>query len=273
MGLTTLSRNVAVLTGLVLWTFASGSCRAESFLYAEDFDNLNGAQQYVDAASVLGNEWTFHTQSHYGNQAGGSTPSQGTNSSRAQGRARIYDWGGSRGGVLVLDDDYGDNIYSLTEAVLQLDLQNQSNVTLTFDHYDADDENHAIGTNAFVNHKFADGVAVSSDGSNWVPLVEFSQGNNTWREYTANISDLVASSGLLSLTSSFLIKFQQYDNYYHGYDGRKFDDILLTSSGGANNTSPVPEPATATLFGFGLMGMAYLRRRKGRLTDTRPQEA
>ncbi len=227
-----------------------GACFGSSVLYEENFDVFSGSDSqgiYVDAGSNLGSEWSFYS----------------TN----EGRTRIYNWGGSRDGVLVLDDRRGNSTYSLNEAVLTLDLDGKTDVVLDFKHYDAKDEEHPIGNNPFVGHRNKDGVAVSSDNTNWFPLVNFNQSNNTWKSYTASISDLVASVGnssLLSLTSQFFIKFQQYDNYPHGSDGRKFDNIVLHGlmPPGSGGQSTVPEPATATLFAIGLVGMACYRRRK-----------
>ncbi len=254
-----------------------GACFAASVLYQEDFNvttfptpnssNFDDPVNYVDAASNLGSEWQFNVV-----PAGG------------EGRSRIFNWsgavGGTRGGVLLLDDRVGNSTYSLNEAVLTVDLDGKSDVVLDFQQYDSSDEENllvqpnssnpndwSLGSGAFTGSKNADGVAVSSDGSFWFPLLNFSQQNGSWKSYTASISDLVAAVGnssLLSLTSQFFIKFQQYDNYPHGYDGRKFDNIVLSGNmlPGGGGQSTVPEPATATLFAIGLAGMAFYRRRK-----------
>ncbi len=49
-----------------------------------------------------------------------------------QSHIRLYGFDGTRGGVLVMDDTNGDNIYSLNEAILTLNLQNKTNVSLSF---------------------------------------------------------------------------------------------------------------------------------------------
>jgi hypothetical protein len=217
--------------------FVTKDGTAEWIVYAEDFDGLNGGSSYVSAEPALGDEWSFYK----------------TN----EGRSRIYDWGGSRGGVLILDDYLGNNTYSLNEAILTVNLLGYTDVTMQFSHYDADDEEHGIGTSSYVNHKNADGVSVSSDGTNWYPLVNFSQSNGSWKSYLADISALVDAKPLLSLSSNFQIKLQQYDNYSHGSDGRKFDSIVIKGE----QQAPVPEPATATLFGIGMIGLAVSRRK------------
>ena len=226
---------IIVVTSALCFVTTVG--RAEWIVYAEDFDGLNGGNSYVSAEAALGAEWSFY--------------------SSKEGRSRIYDWGGSRGGVLILDDYLGNNKFSLNEAILTVNLLGYTDVTMQFSHYDADDEEHGIGTSPFVNHKNADGVSVSSDGTNWYPLVSFSQSNNSWKSYWADISALIDVVPQLELSDNFQIKFQQYDNYSHGSDGRKFDSIVIEGE----LQSPVPEPATATLFGIGLLGLAVSRRK------------
>ncbi len=265
-------RHILALSILGLLS-GQGACFAASVLYQEDFNiTFPSGVSYVDAAPNLGAEWNFNI-----------VPVNG------EGRSRIYNWGGTRGGVLLLDDRVGNSTYSLNEAILTVDLSGKSDVVLDFQQYDSSDEENLIvqpnssnpndwtlGSGAFTGSKNADGVAVSSDGSLWFPLLNFSQQNGTWKSYTASISDLVAAVGnssLLSLTSQFFIKFQQYDNYPHGYDGRKFDNIVLTGNmlPGGGGQSTVPEPATAALFAIGLAGMAFYRRR--RRTGSTPSHA
>ena len=50
-----------------------------------------------------------------------------------------------------------------------------------------------------------------------------SYSDNTWRTFTLDVDALAASAGL-SLTSTFVIKFQQYDNWpaIKDGDGREF---------------------------------------------------
>ncbi|MBX3436732.1 MAG: PEP-CTERM sorting domain-containing protein [Planctomycetaceae bacterium] len=248
----------AHLWALVAVSLASfpvtGLASSTAFTYEENFNvSFPSGTSYVTATSSnLGAEWSFY-------------------SSTSQGLRQIYNWGGTRGGVLILHDGVNDSTYTLNEAILTLNLLGMKEVTLSFEHYDSNDEEHALGTAKYTNHKNADGVSVSSDGVNWFPLVNFNQSNNTWKTYTASISDLITSIGnasLLQLTSQFFIKFQQYDNRKHGDDGRKFDNILVSGKIPQNTpTSSVPEPATATLFGIGLLGMAWGRRRRQKTAD------
>lgn len=262
-----------VLFAPVLVFSANTTALSSSVLYQEDFDaTFPSGQSYVSAATNLGAEWSFY-------------------SSTTQGRTQIYNWGGSRGGVLILHDGVNDSTYTLNEAILKLDLLGKTNVELIFSHYDSSDEEHAIGTISFTDHRYADGVAVSSNGTDWFPLVNFYQGtspwvtyttngttwlpqnnfsqsNGSWVTYAADLSGFVGANPLLQLTSQFFIKFQQYDNRKHGDDGRKFDNLLVKGMMPPDTPpgqSVVPEPTTATLFGIGLLGLTcYHRRRRAR---------
>ncbi|TWT40100.1 hypothetical protein KOR42_49950 [Thalassoglobus neptunius] len=219
--------------------------------YSQNFNNLNGSRRYVDADSNLGAEWSFNS----------------TN----EGRTRVYDWRGSRGGVLVLDDKYGNNTYSLNEAIVNVSLLSLTNVKLSFEHYDSYDEENSIGTRMFTGSKNADGVSISSNGVNWFPIVNFNQWNGTWKTYNVDLTAFAESVGssLLDLSGNLQIKFQQYDNYPHGSDGRKFDNILVTGELAGPNLT-VPEPATASLFVMavgGLAGSQTLKRRRRRASQ------
>lgn len=226
------------LVGAFLCTAAGTD--ASSVLYSEDF-TFTGSGNYQDASSALGSEWTL--------------------SSTNQGRSRIYNWGGSRGGVLVLDDWDDGNNYSRNEAILSVDLLGMTGVTLSFEEYDSKDEEHSIGTSPYTGSRNGDGLSVSSDGTTWVPVVSFGDHNGSWRGYTFDLSAIVSGSSLLQLSSNFLLKFQQYDNYQHGTDGRKFDNILLTGTPSATPPA-VPEPSSMILLGVCGVGLLSRRRRQ-----------
>jgi len=113
--------------------------------------------------------------------------------------------------------------YALNEAILHINLTGvTTRVTLSFYHLSQGDETHTDSLAAgqtFTGHRNADLVAVSSDGG------------ATWR-----VVQMLGASGTVTLTlepdvtaqsPDFLIKFQQYDNYEWGTDGRAFDDVRV----------------------------------------------
>jgi uncharacterized repeat protein (TIGR01451 family) len=127
------------------------------------------------------------------------------------------------GGALRLSDTVDGGAYALAEAILHLDLDGQSGVQLSFDHINAADEAHALPT-TFTGHANGDGVAFSADGTTWHRLTALDG------SFTGQVFDLdaaIAAAGI-SYTNDFQIKFQQYDNYSWGLDGRAFDNILVT---------------------------------------------
>ena len=56
-----------------------------------------------------------------------------------------------------------------------------------------------------------------------------------------------------TLGANFSIKFQQYDNFPRNYDGRGYDEVVIDE---------IPERGTLALFGVGLAGFGFARRRK-----------
>jgi hypothetical protein len=92
-------------------------------------------------------------------------------------------------------------------------------------------------------------------------LTPGSYSDNTWRNFTLDVDALAAANGL-TLTSTFIIEFQQYDDYPITTDGFAFDDISVTvpSGGGgaitaeteSNNTSGTANGPVGT--GVGVSG-------------------
>ena len=135
-----------------------------------------------------------------------------------QGRIQVV------GGRLRMDDSVGDGTYSLNEAILHLNLTGKTSVTLILDHYDLADEVNTIVPATFSGHYKGDGIAASIDGTNWIKLSDLT--------VTSSISlnlDLVSLFGAGADLSDVRIKFQQYDNYPVGSDGREFDNIKVIS--------------------------------------------
>jgi hypothetical protein len=107
--------------------------------------------------------------------------------------------------------------FSTNEARLHLDLSGESQVQLSFWWKEFSDENHV-----------EDGVFFSDDdGRTFTKVLNLTGGNRTYVEKTLDVDQLAASHGL-SLNNTFVIKFQQRDNYRIATDGFAFDDVRVS---------------------------------------------
>jgi hypothetical protein len=114
-----------------------------------------------------------------------------------------------------------NNHYSTNEAKLHLNFTSINQAELTFWWKEFNDETHSN-----------DGVYFSDDGgTNFTKVHSLSGGSTTWQEIELDI-DQLAGNYNLDLTSHFVIKFQQYDNYSISSDGFAFDDISINETGG-----------------------------------------
>jgi PKD repeat protein len=138
-----------------------------------------------------------------------------TQSDNSEGRIQITTANGPRGTYhLTMDDNTDGSLYAQNEAWLRLDLSGQSQVELTFWWKEFSDENQT-----------QDGVFISdNDGSTFTKVYDLYNGTSTYAQVTLDIDQLAAANGL-SLSNTFVIKFQQYDNYGIPTDGMAFDDI------------------------------------------------
>ena len=165
----------------------------------------------------------------------GSLDSYWATASNNNGRIQITTANTPHGGSYHMTMDCSSNgTYSTNEAWLHLDLSGQSQVDLAFWWKDFSDETHST-----------DGVYFSDDGGSSFTKVQDLNGgsytNNSWREWNLDLDDLAGSNGL-SLSSTFVVKFQQYDNYQATTDGMAFDDISVTAGA-------TPNPPTAAFSG------------------------
>ena len=126
-------------------------------------------------------------------------------------------------GQLQLDDDTNDSVASLNEAILHLNLAGLSNLTLTLDHIDSNDQDTALPA-TFIGHSEGDGISFSSDGTTWHKLADLA-GSFAGRSF--DLDTAVAAAGI-GYTSDFRIKFQQFDDFSFPADGRAFDNITMT---------------------------------------------
>ncbi|MDN5204703.1 T9SS type A sorting domain-containing protein [Fulvivirgaceae bacterium BMA10] len=114
-----------------------------------------------------------------------------------------------------------DDLYAQNEAELYIDLSGQTQVELEFYYKDFDDETDT-----------EDGIFLSDDGgSTFTKVFDFNGGSYAGNQYNQVILDIdqLATSNSLTLNGTFVVKFQQYDNFTieNGSDGVGIDDITL----------------------------------------------
>lgn len=167
-----------------------------------------------------------------GFESGSLDDSWNTASSSSFGRIQVTSANTPYAGSYHLTMDVTTNgNYSQNEAWLHLNLSGESQVTLDFQWKDFSDETNT-----------QDGVFFSDDGgSNFVKVQDLpgaSYANNVWNSFSLDLDNLASSNGL-SLSSTFIVKFQHYDNYAIATDGFAFDEISVTGSGPPVNNPPV----------------------------------
>ena len=159
----------------------------------------------------------------------GSLSQYWTTSSPAPGRILVTTANTPHSGTRHLTMDVGTNgTYVQNEALLHLNLTGAGQTDLSFWWKEFGDETHA-----------QDGVYFSDNGGSSFVKVQDLNGasytNSTWYQFNLDVDALCAANGL-SQTATFVVKFQQYDNYAIATDGMAFDDISVTTVTG---TPPV----------------------------------
>jgi|GEM_PF-2108685 len=143
-----------------------------------------------------------------------------TYSSSAQfGRIQITDLYSPNTGTqhMTMDVTTNGNI-NTNEAHLGLDLSGVTDAVLSFAWKEFGDESN-----------YQDGVWFSDDGgASFTKAYDLINGSTTYQTITIDI-DLIAAYLGLSLTNTFIVKFQQYDNFSIPTDGFAFDDISVTA--------------------------------------------
>ncbi len=143
-----------------------------------------------------------------------------TQSSNSEGRIQITTANIPHSGSyhMTMDDNTSGGLYVQNEAWLNVNLAGKADVELSFWWKEWSDETHT-----------QDGIYFSDNGgSSFTKVNNLSGATTTWQEIVLDLDNLASTYGL-SLTSTFVIKFQQYDNYPIASDGMAFDDISVTS--------------------------------------------
>lgn len=136
--------------------------------------------------------------------------------------------------------------YSLNELIVTANLSGQQGVRLRFWHKRFRYESDNAMSDAFVGHAYADGVAISVNGTNWYKvhgLTAAETGTNEYRQFDVALDPILAAHGL-DFTERVQIKFQMYGYYYPPNYGRFVDDIsLYTQSGDVRFSAPTLDVA------------------------------
>jgi hypothetical protein len=137
-----------------------------------------------------------------------------------EGRVLVTDeFNPNYGSKLLLMDSQIDNLYSVNEAWLHIDLENYPNndrVLCKFHWKQFDD-----------NTDPADGVYISDDnGQSFVQVFTFPQISNSWQETVLDIDNLMNDHGLQK-SDNMIIKFQYASNSYAPTDGIVIDDVRV----------------------------------------------
>jgi len=143
---------------------------------------------------------------------------------------------------LTMDDYSSGGNYSQCEAWLHLNLVGKNDVDLTFWWKEFSDEDHT-----------QDGVYFSDNGgSTFTKVYNLTGGSTSYQQIALDVDQLASSAGL-SLTGTFVVKFQQYDNYPISSDGFAFDDISVIS----NEAPPVAEFSADPTAGVAPLSVAF----------------
>ena len=116
-----------------------------------------------------------------------------------------------------MDDNLNGGLYAQNEAWLQLNLAGESQVDLT-----SGGRNSATRPTPRTACIFSD-----NGGASFAKVYDLTNGTATYQQIVLDVDALAAGATASSLTSTFVVKFQQYDNYGITTDGMAFDDISV----------------------------------------------
>jgi len=145
-----------------------------------------------------------------------------TYKSNSAGRTRVLNTNGPfAGSYHMVMDVSTSGVFNQNEAWLHLNLAGHSQVNLAFRWKEFGDETHT-----------QDGVYFSNNGgTSFVKVQSLSGSSTAWASFNLDLDALAAANGL-SLTSTFIVKFQQYDDFPITTDGFAFDEISVTGGTG-----------------------------------------
>jgi Ca2+-binding RTX toxin-like protein len=198
-------------------------------LGAQGFDNVAGAGLIDAYNAVFGAVEPALLPFADSFEDGNLSPAYETHTTGA-GRIQVTGNNNPMGTRHLTLDSSANGTDSLNEVILHVNTTSRSDVQLSFDQKEFDDEDRVMPV-SFTGSVNADGVALSVDGTNWFRLFDLTGTNssNTYQTRTIDLSAFAIAQGL-TLGSDVQIKFQQFDNFGIGTDGFAFDNISVTGT-------------------------------------------
>jgi hypothetical protein len=179
-----------------------------------------------------------------------------TNSTAAGQARRVTTSGPYEGGQHFLMDSSTAGVRSLNELILAVDLSGQANASLFFFHKTTGDEADPL-ISQFIGSLEGDGVSISEDGNTWFLVTDLSTGIlSTYQPFKVDLAAQAAANNI-NVNGSFLIKFQQTDNFPTPSDGFFFDEVIV--SNGATPAVVVFDEAPGRDFGTVIVGESAAR--------------
>jgi Ca2+-binding RTX toxin-like protein len=198
-------------------------------LGVKGFDNVTGAG-LINAYNAINGPVVPASLPFTDNFEDGNLPRAFETHSTGAGRIQVTGDNNPIGTRHLTLDSSVNGIDSLNEVILHVNTTNFSDVKLSFDQKEFNDEDNVMPVN-FTGSVNADGVALSVDGTNWFRLFDLT-GTNSTNTYQTKSIDLstFATANNLTLGSDVGIKFQQFDNFGIPSDGFAIDNISVTGT-------------------------------------------
>jgi len=198
-------------------------------LDSQDIDNSfldlgDGSQRavvtgtiFAHPGAVLGSE---------GFESGSLGDGWTTYSSYPSSRIEITDEYGAGEGQFALVMDATSRQYTVSEATWTIDLPSSGQVLLTFRHR-AWEDTRDFFSGTFTGHYPADGIAISVDGLNWIPIWDAPYHLADWEPYVIDLAVVAAEAGIV-LGPDSRIRFQQCGSPPIPDGGRAWDAIAIS---------------------------------------------
>ena len=204
------------------------------------FDNLTG-NGLINAYDAIFGDTISESLIFRDEFEDGDLPLAYETKSNGGGRVQVTTANNPDGDYHLTLDNSRSTVNSLNEVILHLDTADYSDIQLSFEQKEFNDNDH-IMPSSFTGSVNADGVALSVDGDTWYRLISLtnSSSTNTYQNHTFNLNDFADANDLV-LDADIQLKFQQYglnaidlDNPSVA-DGIAIDNILVTGTRNGSN--------------------------------------